>query len=66
MGIWRWIKSILFRPKLRWNGEEWVPDAWYTCLHPRGDERTWVEPDGTKMMSFRCPDCGYRDRGHYH
>jgi hypothetical protein len=34
------------------------------CVHPRATERRWLDPDGTPMIDWRCPDCGEHDRGH--
>lgn len=36
------------------------------CQHLRGTETKWLDKDGTPMMSFSCPDCGFYDTGHVH
>lgn len=37
------------------------------CRHEgRWVERRWLSKDGTPMVHFYCPECGFDDTGHVH
>jgi len=48
--MFRWLLSLFQLPE--------------PCDHPNATETKWLDPDGTPMVTFSCPDCGAYDRGH--